>query len=136
MQGRALKIRSKKKSFHQAHDSYDVDAQDYGRWSGTCLPVGTTTTLPCWRISKEGEQKWSIPPSVSAISSDKLGRVCLDLHGLVLYMQTHQQSYSHRLNHGYHSMLSAQRFETTTLLAEMRSSRLLLLLSDQSTLLI
>src|SRR5271154_5933522 len=100
MQGCTLKIRSKKKSFHQTHDSYDVDAQDYGRWSGTCLPVGTTTTLPCWRISKEGEQKWSIPLSVSATSSDKLGRVCLDLHRLVLYMQTHQQSYLHRLNHG------------------------------------
>src|ERR1700733_9631341 len=57
MQGCTLKIRSKKKSFHQTHSSHDVDAQDHGRWFGTCLPVGTTTTLPCWRISKEGEPK-------------------------------------------------------------------------------
>ena len=136
MQGCALKIRSKKKSFHQTHDSYDVDAQDYGRWSGTCLPVGTTTTLPCWRISKEGEQKWSIPLSVSAISSDKLGRSAWIFTDWFSTCRPIGQSCSHRLNHGYHSMLSAQRFETTTLLAEMRSSRLLLLLSDQSTLLI
>src|ERR1700722_5222162 len=132
MQGCALKTRSKKKSFHQTHDSYDVDAQDYGRWSGTCLSVGTTTTLPCWRISKEGEQKWTIPLSVSAISSDKLGRSVWIFTDWFSTWGPISRAVRTKLTHGYPSMLSAQRFETTTLLAEMRLSRLLLLLSDQS----
>ena len=86
--------------------------------------------------AKKVSKNWSIPPSVSAIFSDKLRRSVWIFTDWFPTWRPISKAVCDRLTHGYPSMLSAQRFETTTISAEMRSSRLSLLLWDQSTLLI